>query len=562
MQKEVIKHEDTITINFLGEDRKVPVNLPLLAIASQYTEELQPPLVAAKYNNQLVDLYTEVTQPGIIEFINLSTEDGLKVYRQSLVFLLARAVYELYPHYKIVVEHSLGNSYYCRIKGQDSISILELAALEAKMKELSDKNEPISPQVLSKERAIQKITAMGSLETASLIEKMAWERVILYNSGSYSHYSYSVLAPSTGCLKTFQIQQYAKGFLLCFPSAEKSNTVATCPNLPKLGQIFRESEEWADILGISNLAALQRLLNKNPEEGTSLIHVAEALQEKRIAQIADEIYEERSRLRLILIAGPSSSGKTTFAQRLAIQLRVLGLRPISISMDNYFVDRESTPRDQKGDYDFEALEAVDLKLFNEHLSQLIDCQEVECPIFNFHRGAREDKGRPVRVDQDHPIIIEGIHGLNEKLTASIKRENKYKIYISALTQISIDNYNRIPTTDTRLIRRLVRDYKYRSQEALSTLKRWPSVRRGEERNIFPYQEDADVMFNSALIYELAILKKYALPLLNNVGKEVVQYSDAQRLLAILKHFPDLSDKYVPLNSILREFIGGSSIHGE
>jgi len=357
------------------------------------------------------------------------------------------------------------------------------------------------------------------------------------------------------------LQPYAKGFLLRFPGAENPGVVAPYPQLPKLGQIFRESEEWAEILGIRNLAGLTRVLAKNKGEANTLIHVAEALQEKKIAQIADEIFHHRERLRLILIAGPSSSGKTTFAQRLATQLRVLGLRPVSVSMDDYFVDREYTPKDEKGDYDFEALEAVDIKLFNDNLRQMIENHEVECPNFNFQLGCRQWLGRKLQVEAGHPIIVEGIHALNEKLTSTISRENKYKIYISALTQIAIDNNNRIPTTDSRLIRRIVRDHQYRSQSALNTLKRWPSVRSGEERNIFPYQEDADIMFNSALIYELGVLKKYAYPLLSEVVQKEPEFSDAQRLIKLLFHFPEIEDSIVPLNSILREFIGGSSIHG-
>lgn len=517
-------------------------------------------IVGAKYNKKIVDLYTEVNEDGEIEFIDLASENGLRIYRQSIVFLLTKAAYELFPDYDIIVEHSLGKSYYCEIAGIDKVSHTELIALQAKMLELAKKDEPIIPQVISRENAIRILSAIGREKTVSLLEKMTWDKVKVHTSGSYSDYSYSVLTPSTKSLKTFKLEPYAKGFLLRFPSQDNPLIVAPYPNLPKLGQIFRESEEWAGILGISDLSGYIDAVNTSKKESNNIIHVAEALHEKKIAQIADEIYAKRDELRLILIAGPSSSGKTTFAQRLATQLRVLGLKPQSISMDDYFVDRELTPKDEKGEYDFEALEAIDLKLFNKHLQMLINCEEVECPVFNFHRGMREDQGRTVKLEINNPIIIEGIHGLNEQLTASIKRENKYKIYISALTQISIDNHNRIPTTDTRLIRRIVRDNQFRSQNALSTLQRWPSVRNGEERNIFPYQEEADVMFNSALIYEISVLKKSAYPLLSEVSSNKEQFSDARRLLCLLSHFPDVSDEIVPLNSILREFIGGSSYH--
>lgn len=556
---ESVGEEISISINnaFL----KVPGGQTLLSLTARFREEYEAPIVAARYNNEVVDLYREVTEPGQIEIIDITTEEGLRIYRQSVVYLMSWAAYEIFPLYRISVKHSLNRNYYCEIEGQKKPSPLELAALEAKMKELVAADEPIIPQNLNKKTALKMLTALGYNETVSLLKNIPRESIRIYQSGSFSNYLYSVLVPSTGSLGVFQIQPYAQGFLVRFPSAEDPSRVAPYPNLPKLGQIFRESEEWARILEIHNLAGLYRLLDEKSEELNNLIHVAEALQEKRIAQIADEIYARRDKLRVILIAGPSSSGKTTFAQRLSTQLRVLGLQPIAVSTDDYFVDRELTPRDEQGNYDFEALEAVDVTLFNQHLQQLIECDEVECPVFNFQSGAREMIGRKIQGKEGHPIIIEGIHALNERLTPAIPRENKYKIYISALTQTSIDNHNRISTTDSRLIRRIVRDSQYRSQSALATLKRWNSVRNGEEKNIFPFQEEADIMFNSALVYELGVFRKYAVPLLQAVKREEREYADAQRLLCLLGHFPDIPDKNVPLNSILREFIGGSSIHG-
>lgn len=563
-QFNAVNENSQVTIVVGGKSLQVPQGLPLYNLINIINNDNQEivSIVGAKYNNRIVDLYEEVNEDGVIELLDLTSEDGLRIYRQSMVFLLTRASYEVYPNYKIIVEHSLGKSYYCKIEGLNKVPRTELIALEAKMHEFVSEDEPIIPQLISRENAIRILSAIGREETVSLLQEIAWNKVKIHTSGSYSNYFYSTLAPSTGCLKVFKLEPYANGFLLRFPAKEEPRVVAPYPNLPKLGQVFRESEEWADILGVSSLAGFIKIVNKNVREGDNLIHVAEALQEKKIAQIADEIYAQRNKLRLVLIAGPSSSGKTTFAQRLATQLRVLGLKPQSISMDDYFVDREHTPRDENGEYDFEAIEAVDINLFNEHLNKLINCEEVECPIFNFHKGMREERGRKIKFEENDPIIIEGIHGLNEKLTASIAREKKYKIYISALTQISIDNHNRIPTTDTRLIRRIVRDNQFRSQNALSTLQRWPSVRKGEEKNIFPYQEEADVMFNSALIYELSVLKRYAYPLLKQVGPEYDEYSDAQRLLKLLSYFPEISDKFVPLNSILREFIGGSSYHDD
>jgi uridine kinase len=556
------KRQELLALTIDGEQIQAPVGTTLLNLAAAYEEKSSYPVLGAKYNNELVDLYTELTVPGRLEFYNVTSEDGMRVYRQTLVFILAKAVYELFPERKLVVEHSLGKSYYCELNGDDAVSPLELIALEAKMREIIEAEEPIIPQYLSSENALRILEAQGYEDKSAYLAKLNWKSIRVYTAGSYSNYSYQLLAPDTGRVPVFKLEAYAKGFLLRFPTPGNPTQVAPYPNLPKLGQVFRESEQWAKILGISNLAGLFCFLMKDPQEMTNLIHIAEALQEKKIASIADEIYAQREKLRLILIAGPSSSGKTTFAQRLAIQLRVLGLQPIKISLDDYFVNREQTPRDEWGEIDFEALEAIDLPLFNEQLQKLIAGEAVETPVFNFQTGSREWRQCRMQVNPGHPIIIEGIHGLNERLTSAVKRENKYKIYISALTQISIDDHNRIPTTDTRLIRRIVRDYRFRGQSALGTLKLWPSVRRGEEKNIFPFQEEADIMFNSSLIYELGVLKKYAYPLLSAVSDQEKEYSDARRLLGLLDYFPEVSEQNVPLNSILREFIGGSSIHGK
>ncbi|WP_207724782.1 nucleoside kinase [Thermanaerosceptrum fracticalcis] len=555
-----LQQSQEIPIQIGSHSLHVAPGTVLLDLAPQYGCGFASPIVGAKYNNEVVDLYTEIKEPGTIEYLDLTSEDGIRIYRQSLVFLLVKAAWELFPNRTILVEHSLGKSYYCEFKGYKTISPLDIIALEARMREIVAQDLPVIPEMMPKEKAIQILCAKGHEEKSAIVENMDWKQVRILTCGNYASYSHSVLAPRTGGLNVFQLQPYAQGFLLRFPAPHNPREVAPITDLPKLAQVFRESEEWAGILGINNLAGLNRLLAQNPNEGNCLIHIAEALHEKKIARIADEIYANRDKLRVVLIAGPSSSGKTTFAQRLLIQLRVHGLQPVSLSLDDYFVDREHTPRDENGEYDFEALEALDLELFNQQLQQLIAGQEVEIPTFNFLLGKREWRGKKLQVKPDHPLIIEGIHGLNEKLTASIKRENKYKIYISALTQISIDNHNRIPTTDTRLIRRIVRDNQFRSHDALATLKRWPSVRRGEEKNIFPYQEEADMMFNSALIYELGVFKKYAYPLLAKVTREEKEYADAQRLLTLLKHFPEIPDQHVPLNSILREFIGGSSFH--
>jgi uridine kinase len=556
------KQIEMLALEISNQEMQVPPGTTLLNLVTVLEQDFPYPILGAKYNGEIVDLYTEVNTSGKIELIDITSEEGMRIYRQSLVFLLARAVYELFPQRKLMVQHSLGKSYYCEFKGMDYISPLDLIALEAKMKEFVEAEEPIIPQYLSREIALRMLLAQGHEEKVALLENLDYQKIRIYTSGPYSNYSYRILAPDMGRLKVFRLEAYAQGFLLRFPDSLNPQQVAPYPNLPKLGQVFRESGEWASILGVNNLAGLYGLCKHDQRKYIELIHIAEALHEKKIARIADEIYSQHEKLRIVLIAGPSSSGKTTFAQRLAIQLRVLGLQPVSISLDDYFVDRENTPLDEHGEIDFEALEAIDLELFNQQLQELIAGHIVEVPTFNFETGLREWTGKKLQVKPGHPLIIEGIHGLNERLTSSIPRENKYKIYISALTQITIDDHNRIQTTDTRLIRRIVRDNRFRGQGALETLKRWPSVRRGEEKNIFPFQEEAEIMFNSALIYELCILKSYAVPLLSQVSSREKEYTDARRLLSLLEYFPEFSAQNVPLNSILREFIGGSSIHGQ
>ncbi|MDX9872006.1 MAG: nucleoside kinase [Clostridia bacterium] len=497
-----------------------------------------------------------------VDVIDMASESGLRVYRQSLVYLLAWAAFELFPHDRLHIQYSLGHAYYCEFKEGKTLTEVEVKALEAKMRELAAGDFTINAEYFTKEQAIEYLTRYGREDTIELLAYLPWNRVRLYRTDRYADFSSHILVSRTGLLQVFALEKYNGGLLLRFPAADDPATVAPKYRLPKLAQVWQDSEEWADILEVSNLSSLLRMCQTDAKDVNTLIHVGEALQEKKIARIADAIYSQRDKIKLILIAGPSSSGKTTFGERLSIQLRVLGLRPISLSTDDYFVDREHTPKDENGEYDFEALEAVDISLFNQHIQEIIKGETVACPIFNFERGCRDDVVKEVFSEKEHPIIIEGIHALNEKLTASIPRENKYKIYISALAMISIDDHNRIHTTDTRLIRRIVRDSQFRNQKAIHTLKRWPSVRRGEEKNIFPFQEDADIMFNSALIYELSILKKYAYPLLAAISPAESEYADARRLLELLDYVPDFSDQYVPLNSILREFIGGSSIHGK
>lgn len=489
------------------------------------------------------------------------TEQQQVNYRQSVAFLLMMAVRDINPEAEVISRYSIHKGLFFEL---DNIAANKLIVrkIEMKMRELAERCLPIERQLIPIDDAVAKFKELRIIERANLLislkTAMKLSEVIVYTCGNYSDMFYGDLVSNTRELTNFKLNYHIGGLILRTPMSD-GNMVKIHPimELPKLTAILSEAENWASILHCDYVPDLNRMVRNNVHG--DLIRVSEALHEKKIANIADHIKEEINRLRLICIAGPSSSGKTSFAQRLRTQLRVNGIEPISISLDDYYVNRNETPLDEKGEYDFEALEAIDLNLFNEHLVKLMQGEEVIIPRYNFITGKREWEGRePISVTANQPIIIEGIHGLNERLTASIPRENKYKIYVSALTPLSIDAHNRIPTTQARLLRRLVRDYKTRGFNGEDTLRKWPSVRAGEEKNIFPYQEEADEMFNSALIYELAMLKKYAVEMLLEVPESSPQYPKAKELLDFCRCFEGIDDEYdVPNNSILREFIGGS-----
>lgn len=541
-----------------GETHQFAKGSTLLEISTAIGKQTATPVLAAKVNNDVRDLQSALKADATVEFLDLTTEEGIKVYQRSLTFVMIVAAAELFPDGEITVEHSLSKGLYCELHRQQEVTAVDIAALEQRMREIVREDRPIIRTKLPLAEAIKLFESAGQLEKVKLLCQLEREQVSLYYCGPTFEYFYGTMAPSTGYLKHFEVRFYPPGLLLRFPEKEKPNELPPFIELPKLAKVFLEAEQWGKIMKCGYVGDLNECI----EEGnlTTVIRVAEALHEKKIAQIADFISEHRKEVRVILVAGPSSSGKTTFAQRLTIQLRVNGVRPVPISLDDYFVDRDFTPRDEKGNYDFEAIEAIDLELFNEHLTRLLQGEEVKIPSYNFMTGQREYRGHIIKVDKEQPLIVEGIHGLNERLTAAIAKEHKVKIYVSALTQLSIDNHNRIPTTDARLLRRIVRDSQFRSQDALKTLRMWPSVRRGEERNIFPFQEEADIMFNSALIYELAILKKYAIPLLEKVGPNETVYSEAQRMLNFLAYFKSAVDDQIPPNSILREFVGDSCFY--
>jgi len=512
--------------------------------------------IVTRIKNRIFSLDYPVPENCEAELLYYYDAPAFEVYRKSTTFVLVRAVLELYRNARLVIGHSIGNTYYYDLYIDVPVSEKILQKISERMKEIAQKDEPFIRKVVKKEKAIEFFNNRGYPDKVLLLQYFDNDEVVLYSCGNYTDISYGPLVPSTGYIQNFELKPYNTGFVLVFPEPTNPDILSPVKEHRKLFHIYKESKQWGKILEVNNIGRLNEMVVSG--KISNLIKVAEALHEKKIAAISDLIYKERQRLRLILIAGPSSSGKTTFSKRLAIHLMVNGLRPVALSLDDYFVDREDNPLDEHGNPDFESIHSLDVDLFNDHLVKLIKGKEVWLPKFNFEKGKRELNVKPLRINEDQLLIVEGIHALNEELTHSVSTENKFKIYISALTQLSIDDFNRISTTDTRKIRRIVRDHRFRGYSARETIARWPSVRKGENRNIFPYQEQADVMFNSALAYELGVLKPRALPLLSGITREYPEYDEARRLMKFLAMFKDIPDKDVPPTSILREFIGGSS----
>lgn len=510
-------------------------------------------VLACKYKNEVRSLDFEVESLEDVEPIDLTTRDGRRVYQRGILYIMGMAFNRMYPKALLTVICQLSNSIYCSVENM-KVTDEMIKSIKEEMQKLVDENLPIKKIEMTKEEAEKFYQKENTLRGRLQLDNKYKDNVSLYFCKDYYNYFYGVMPISTGYINLFDVVKYHDGFLLRYPDKRTPNRIDKYVETKKLLQTLEEYDDIHEVLGVNTIYKLNKKIEQGGEK--ELILLAEALHEKKISDIADKIVKRKG-VKMILIAGPSSSGKTTFAQRLGIQLKLNGIKPITISVDNYFVEREQTPRDEKGNYDFERLDAIDLELFNDHLTKLLNGEEVQLPVFDFKTGSKNFTGETVKMRNNEVLVIEGIHCLNDKLTSAIPREQKYKIYISALTVLNIDYYNRISTTDTRLIRRLVRDYNFRGYEALHTLQNWDMVNRGEENNIFPYQEEADSMFNTSLIYEISVLKKYAMPLLKAIDSSHPEYSEAQSLYELLKYFDDIGDEYIPKNSLIREFIGGS-----
>ena len=537
-----------------------PVGTPLESFIRAAGSDPLAPTVAALINTELRELTYRVESDIEVAPVTMASSDGFRIYRRSLVFLLVTAVHELFPGATVEVDHSLTfGGYFCQVLGREPFTPEELAAIATHMRSIVEADEPIRKTRVPLSDAISLFEARGDDDKVLLLENRRKDYLTLYDMRGFRDYFHGYMVPSTGYLTVFDLQTYPLGFILRYPRPSSTMRLQPVVDDPKLLSVFREYGQWMELMGIRDVGCLNEAIAG--DRAREVVLVSEALHEQRVARIADEIATRQQngdggRVRLVLIAGPSSSGKTTFSKRLSIQLLANGLRPLPLELDSYFVDRDRTPLDEQGGYDFEHLDALDVDLFNEQLLQLARGQEVTLPQFNFKTGRRE-AGSTVQLGPDHVIIVEGIHGLNPALVPNLPPRVAYRIYVSALTQLNIDKHNRVPTTDTRLIRRIVRDAQYRGYSARQTIDRWGSVRRGEKRWIFPFQEHADVMFNSALLYELAVLKPLAEPLLLQVRPGSQAYVEAKRLRAFLEWFEPLAPDLVPDNSILLEFVGGS-----
>lgn len=531
----------------MGEHKKI-IDIFKKEIGNSKTE-----IIACKCNNEIRSLSYEPEENETVELIDVSSADGMRIYVRGLLLIMSKAFHKLYPEALLTVNYQLSNATFCQIDNMEATEEM-IENVSKEMEKIIASDLEIKKVIMTKEEAAKFYDKEQTLRGRLQLDNKDKDTVSLYFCEDYYNYFYGVMPISTGYTKIFELKVYNNGFLIRYPSRKNPGKLEEYKENKKLLNTLQEYEDIHRVLGINTIYKLNREILSGKEKDVILL--AEALHEKKISDIADKIVN-RNDVKVVLIAGPSSSGKTTFAKRLGLQLRLNGLKPVTISVDNYFVERTETPLDENGNYNFECLEAIDLKLFNHDLIELLKGNEILMPTFNFKTGCKEYTGETMKLGSDEILVIEGIHCLNDKLTAAIPRENKYKIYISNLTVLNIDYFNRISTTDSRLIRRIVRDYKFRSYNAIHTLQIWNSVNRGEEQYIYPFQEEADSMFNTSLIYEFCVLKKFAVPLLESINSSYPEYSEARRLLEFLKYFETIDIENVPKNSLLREFIGDS-----
>ena len=542
-----------------GRTIEVAMGTTLLEVERQLRLDGPHPFLAAYVNNRIKELNYRIYKPVTVRFIDITSFEGIRVYQRTISFILQKAVRELFPDRTLYIRHSLGASgFYCEISGFGPIPAEHLDAIKARMRGIIDRNLPIQGVKMLTDTARKIYEGFGMTDKIALLDSRPRLYSKIYTIDSLPGYFYGALTPSTGYTPQFDLHSYYNGFFIALPLRTDPTRLHQSVHQEKMFDVFHQYQSWVEIMGVPTVGQLNSKVLAG--DASELIKIAEAFHENKLAQVAGCVAEaNRERgVRLVLISGPSSSGKTTFAKRLGVQLRVLGLNPVLISLDDYFVDREKTPRDENGEYDYEALEAIDLEQFNDHLKRLERGESVDIPRYDFISGTRQWHDNPLQLDERSVLIVEGIHGLNPALTPGVPESRKFKIYVSCFTSVALDNVSRIATSDNRLLRRLTRDYRTRGNDALSTLARWESVRRGEEKHIFPYQENADVMFNSSPFYEISVLRRFAEPILREVPDTVPEYGEAKRMLKFLDNFIPISPEEIPPTSLLREFIGGSS----
>ena len=536
---------------------KTEQNTKISDLFKNQIEESKYPVVGAKLNNEYKNLDYQLKKSGKVELIDINSKEGMKIYRRTLTFIMGKAFWRVFPEAHIIVDYQLSNAMYCNVENMEVTDEM-LEKVKAKMQEIIDQDLPIEKRTMTRQEAEKFYEETKTSKGRLQFDLEGNNQINMYYCKDYYNYFYDIIATHTGVTKVFDLQKYNTGFLLRYPSTQDVSVLPKFHETKKLLWALQEYETIYKVLNVGTVYRLNKIVKENKIK--DLILLSEALHEKKISQISDKILK-KSGVKMILIAGPSSSGKTTFAQRLGIQLRLNGIKPVTISVDNYFVEREQTPRKEKGEYDFESIDAIDTELFNKHLLSLLNGEEVEMPEFDFHAGTKRYNGNKIKLAEDEVLVIEGIHCLNDKLTEKIPQDQKYKIYISALTVLNMDSFNRISTTDTRLVRRIVRDHQFRGYSAKDTIASWSNVNKGEEKNIFPYQEEADSIFNTSLIYEIAALKDVALPLLSEIDSSKKEHAEAQRLINILKYFEPIPKEIVPSNSLLKEFLGGGDFKG-